>query len=115
MSCTKMGALALTIFSYLPFGAFYAYSCQQCDLNALWNIIMILHSLGKLPMSYNLDTVGAKAFCACSRCGWGLFGHFYSPLSFLSSFSLFLEDGPIKTENTVSPLNQKQPTNFTVM
>ena len=25
----------------------------------------------------------------------GLFGHFYSPLSFLSSFSLSLGDGPI--------------------
>ena len=28
------------------------------------------------------------------RCGWGLFGHFYSHLSILSSFSLF-GDGPI--------------------
>ena len=26
----------------------------------------------------------ARAYCACSRCGWGLFGHFYSHLSFLS-------------------------------
>ena len=25
----------------------------------------------------------ARAYCACSRCGWGLFGHFYSHLSFL--------------------------------
>ena len=30
----------------------------------------------------------------CSRCGWGLFGHFFS-LSFLSFFSLSLGDGPI--------------------
>ena len=37
----------------------------------------------------------ARAYCACSRCGWGLFGHFYSHLSFLSSFSLSLGDGPI--------------------
>ena len=37
----------------------------------------------------------ARACCACSRCGWGLFGHFYSPLSFLFSFSLSLGDGPI--------------------
>ena len=29
----------------------------------------------------------ARAYCARSRCGWGLFGHFYSHLSFLSSFS----------------------------
>ena len=41
----------------------------------------------------------ARVYCACSRCGWGLFGHFYSPLSFLlSSLSLSLGDGPIKTE-----------------
>ena len=34
---------------------------------------------------------------ACSRCGWGFggYGHFYSHLSFLSSFSLSLGDGPI--------------------
>ena len=37
----------------------------------------------------------ARAYCARSRCGWGLFGHFYSHLSFLSSFSLSLGDGPI--------------------
>ena len=30
----------------------------------------------------------ARAYCACSGCGWGLFGHFYSHPSFLSSFSL---------------------------
>ena len=45
--------------------------------------------------SYNLDYSRARAYCACSRCGWGLFGHFYSHLSFLSSFSLSLGDGPI--------------------
>ena len=37
----------------------------------------------------------ARAYCARSRCGWGLFGHFYSHLFFLSSFSLSLGDGPI--------------------
>ena len=46
--------------------------------------------LGKLPAPgrpTNLDDSGARAYCAYSRCGWGLFGHFYSDLSFLSSFS----------------------------
>ena len=32
---------------------------------------------------------------AYSGFGWGLFGHFFSHLSFLSSFSLSLGDGPI--------------------
>ena len=42
----------------------------------------------------NLDNRRARAFCACSRCGWGLFGHFFSPLSFLFS-SPSLGDEPI--------------------
>ena len=35
--------------------------------------------LCKLPVPgrpTNLDDSGARAYCACSRCGWGLFGHF---------------------------------------
>ena len=54
--------------------------------------------LGKFPAPgrpTNLDNSRARAYCACSRCGWGLFGHFYSHLSILSSFSLSLGDGPI--------------------
>ena len=45
--------------------------------------------------SYNLDYSRARAYCACSRCGWGLFGHFFSRLSFLFSNSLSLGDGLI--------------------
>ena len=54
--------------------------------------------LGKLPVpgrSTNLDNSGARAYCACSRCGRVLFGHFFSRLSLLVSFSLSLGDGPI--------------------
>ena len=45
--------------------------------------------LGKLPVPgrpTNLDHSRARAYCACSRCGWGLFGHFFSHLSFLFFF-----------------------------
>ena len=54
--------------------------------------------LGKLPVSgrpTNLDSSRARAYCACIRCRLGLFGHFFSCLSFLFSFSLSLGDGPI--------------------
>ena len=54
--------------------------------------------LGKLPVPGRRTiwmVSRARTYCACSRCGWGLFGHFYSSLSFLSSFSLSLGDGPI--------------------
>ena len=49
--------------------------------------------LGKLPVlgrPTNLDDSRARAYCACSRCGWGLFGHFFFHLLFLFSFSLSL-------------------------
>ena len=54
--------------------------------------------LGKRPVPErptNLDYSRARANCACISCGWGLFGHFFSPLSFLVSFSLSPGDGPI--------------------
>ena len=54
--------------------------------------------LGKLPVpgrSTNFDYSRARAYYACRRCGWGLFGHFYSSLIFLFFFSLSLGDGPI--------------------
>ena len=38
--------------------------------------------LVKLPVPgrpTNLDKSRARVFCTCSRCGWGLFGHFYTP------------------------------------
>ena len=47
--------------------------------------------LGKLPVPgrpTNLDYSRARAYCACSRCRWGLLEPFFSHLSFLSSFSL---------------------------
>ena len=53
--------------------------------------------LGKLPVPGhpNLTDSRARAYSACSRCGWGLFGHSYSHLSFLSSVSLSLGEGLI--------------------
>ena len=54
--------------------------------------------LVKLPVPgrpTNLDYSRAGVYCACSRCGWGLFGHFFSHLSLLFSFSLSLGGGPI--------------------
>ena len=54
--------------------------------------------LGKLPVlggPTNWDDGGARAYCACSRCRRGLFGHFFSHLSLLFSLSLSLGDDPI--------------------
>ena len=48
--------------------------------------------LGKLPVPgrpTNLDYSRgrARAYCACSRCGWGLFGHFFSLIYYFSFLS----------------------------
>ena len=54
--------------------------------------------LGKLPvpgLPTIWITVGQGPAALAVGAGWGLFGHFYSHLSFLSSFSLSLGDGPI--------------------
>ena len=54
--------------------------------------------LGNLPAPgrpTDLDWSRARAYCACSRYGWGLFGHFFL-LSIISLFfSLSLGDGRI--------------------
>ena len=39
------------------------------------------------PQTTIAEDSRARVYCACSRCGWGLFEHFCSRLSFLSSFS----------------------------
>ena len=54
--------------------------------------------LGKLPVPRRptiLITVGQGPPSLAVRAIEGCFGHFYSHLSVLSSFSLSLEDGPI--------------------
>ena len=56
---------------------------------------MVLGKLSVPGRPTNLGYSRARAYCTCSRCGRGLFGHFVSYLSFPSSFSLSLGDGPI--------------------
>ena len=54
--------------------------------------------LGKLPAPRRPTiwmTVGQGPIVLAVGAGVGLFGRFYSRLSFLSSFSLSLGDGPI--------------------
>ena len=72
--------------------------------------------LGELPVPgrpTKMDDSRARAYCACSRCGWGCLDIFNSQLSFLSSLSIFLGNGPIKTEilsqRAVKPKTTNQP------
>ena len=64
---------------------------------ALHGVVSGAMVLGKLPVPGRLTIwmiVGLISL-AVGAVG-GLFGHFYSPLSFLSSFSLSLGDEPIE-------------------
>ena len=58
---------------------------------------MVLDILPVPGRPTNLDWTRAKAFCACSRCGWGVVWTFFSRLSFFSflSLSFSLEEGPV--------------------
>ena len=54
--------------------------------------------LGKLPVPGRPTigiTLGQGSTALAAGAGGGYFGHFYSHLFFLSSFSLSLGDGPI--------------------
>ena len=64
--------------------------------------------VGKLPVP------GRPTNMDYSRSGWGCLDIFFSSLSFLFSFSLFLGDSPIKTEilsqRAVKSKTTNQPT-----
>ena len=69
---------------------------QMESLVSVWGWSGGAKVLGKLSVPGRPTSLGdsrARAYCACSRCGWGLFGHF--SLIYLFSFSLSLGDGPI--------------------
>ena len=82
-----------------PLGAFVTYcniSCFVGPCTERGTVVEWLEQLGYgAGASYSLDDSRARAYSACSRCRLGLFGHFYSPLSFLSPFFLSLGDNPI--------------------
>ena len=71
--------------------------------------------LGKLPVPgrlTNLDKSRARAYCACSRCGWGCLDIF--SLIYLFSFlspSLWETAGYRLKYCLEGPLSPKQPTN----
>ena len=72
-------------------------------------------ALGKLPVPGRPTIwmiVGQGSIALAVGAGGGLFGHFYSPLSFLSSSFLLWETARYRLKYCLKgPLNQKQPTN----
>ena len=57
---------------------------------------MVLGKLSVPGRPTDLDNSRARAYHACSKCGWGFFLTFlFSRLPFLSSFPVSLRDEPI--------------------
>ena len=71
--------------------------------------------LGKLPVPGRpayLDNSRTRAYSACSRCGWGLFGHFALVFHFSLLFPALWEMTQYRLKYClIGPLNPKQPTN----
>ena len=74
---------------------------------------MVLSKLSVPGRPTYLDNSRARAYCACSRCGWGWFGHFFSLIYHFSLLSPSLwETARYRLKYCLKgPLNSKQPTN----
>ena len=98
---------------------------NQIHQNALWTFLSVgggggwsggARVLGKFPVPgrpTNLAYSRARAYCAFSRCGWGLFGHFFSLIYHFSFLSPSLrETARYRLKYCLKgPLSPKQPTN----
>ena len=51
--------------------------------------VMVLGKFSVPGRPTSLENSRARDYCACSRCGRGVFEHFFSRLSFFFSFFLF--------------------------
>ena len=75
--------------------------------------------LGNLPVPScptNLDQSRASANCACSRCGWGLFGHFSLVYHFSFLFPSLWVTARYRLKYCLKgPLSPKQPTSQTLL
>ena len=100
---------------FATFAVFYYICLLLCHsgFNRGWSGVAMV--LGKLPAPgrpTNLNNSRARAYCACSMCGWGLFGLF----SLSCRFSLL---SPSRWKSAryrlkyclKGPLSPKQPTN----
>ena len=68
-----------------------------------WSVgAMVLCKFQVLGRPTYLDNSGANAYCACSRCGRDLFGHFFSHLLLLFSLSPSLGDDLVSYFSSIS-------------
>ena len=73
---------------------------------------MVLGKYSEPKRPTNLDNSRARVYCTCSRCGWGLYGHFFLSSIFSLFFFTLLETARYRLKYCLKgPLNPKQLTN----
>ena len=74
---------------------------------------MVLGKYSEPKRPTNLDNSRARVYCTCSRCGWGLFAHFFFLSSIFSLLFLSLwETAHYRLKYCLKgPLNPKQLAN----
>ena len=98
------------LFGY--FSLYYLFLSFLLSLRRRWSGGAMVLDNFQCRGSYNLDDSRARAYYTCSRCGWGLFGHFYSPLSFSPLSPSLWETARYRLKYCLKgPVNPKQPTN----
>ena len=127
-------------FTFL-FNLFFKFMCRICQRVALLNLMdtkvnpncLLFHrererenrpakSRGDGVVRWCLESIQSRSvlliwiivrvYCTCSRCGWGLFAHFFSRLSFLFCFLSLWETARYRLKYCLKgPLNTKQLTN----
>ena len=90
----------------------FPINCKSSPLEAWSGGEMVLRKLLVPGCPTSLDNSRARAYCACSRCGWGLFGLFSlsSTISLLFSPSLWETARYGLKYCLKGPSNPKQPT-----
>ena len=78
----------LSFRSYLYLISFIFFSLSGLTISPLQASLWGDGYLSVPGRPVSLDNGRARAYCACSRCGWGLFVFFLSPIIFLSLLSL---------------------------
>ena len=78
-----------------------------------WSVgAMVLGKYSEPKRPTNLDNSRARVYCTCSRCGWGLFGHFSLSSIFSLFFLILWETARYRLKYCIKgPLNPKQLTN----
>ena len=73
---------------------------------------MVLGKYSEPKRPTNLDNSRARVYCTCSRCGWGLFAHFFLASIFSLLFLSLWETARYRLKYCLKgPLNPKQLTN----